>query len=398
MNKMKKIFLLLFALLFCMGAATTHDPWDGTVWIVTSPNNEALVGNTYKEIYDLRKGVALRIDREHVDLATSSVGGEHVQGSARAWFQDAAPSLQPDGTALAAGDLGMLWFDSNATPDNLAYVLTATTPTWTLLSASLSGEAFTWTVAQTFGHDLTLDDGTTDSPALTLIDATDEEFKVIKKDNGNTEVTIPADTSVEIVGGNLAVGDGSPGTAAMDGEDAYIEGALEVDGVATLDGNVTVGGTLVVTGVSTLATLSAFEDATAPTDPCHIANMAYVDAQVAAYAWQYVGGSATISKTCGGAGTFEDGDLSAVVGSNRAMVFLRFTSSGASYVSVRGKGDTTVDRSGTTDYHGINHTYIAANVGAYLMTFTDTSGVMQWQSNETGNTISITVMAYCVLQ
>ena len=247
---MKNRIVLLIMLVFtgvCFGAATTHDPWDGTVWVVTSPNDEALVGNTYKEIYDLRKGVALRMNYEHETLATSSAGGTHKQGSAVAFFQDAEEAKDGDDTFFAtATDAGHFWIDTNATPDNrLMFLLTADgagAEVWEPIATSLSGETWTWT------GNATWDDGTTDSPTLTLTDATNEDCAIVKKDNGDTTVTIPADTDFEIVTGNLAVGNGSPGTAAMDGEDAYVEGELEVDGVATLDGNVTVGGTLDVTG------------------------------------------------------------------------------------------------------------------------------------------------------
>jgi hypothetical protein len=250
--------LIITPLLLFSGS---HSPWDGTGWDVTSPDIDQPHGNAYKEIYDLRKGVGIRIDKEHITLAGSSAGGEHLQGSARAWFQDAVPALQPDGSALAATDKGMMWFDSNATPDNLAYVLVDhSDPTegngWQKLSTSLSGETFTWTANHTW------DDGTTDSPTLTLQDATNETFAIVKLDDGDTTATIPADTDFEIVTGNLAVGDGTPGTAAMDGEDAYIEGALEVDGVATLDGNATVGGTLNVTGVATFTVPPTWTQAT----------------------------------------------------------------------------------------------------------------------------------------
>lgn len=123
MNKRIIALLVLLVLIgICFGAATTHDPWDGTLWDVTSPNDEALVGNTYKEIYDLRKGVAIRMNKEHINLAGSSAGGEHMQGSARAFYLATAsiPALQPDGTALASTDNGMMWHD---TTTNIWYVL-----------------------------------------------------------------------------------------------------------------------------------------------------------------------------------------------------------------------------------------------------------------------------------
>ena len=129
------IITILLCVVLCF--AGTHDPWDGTKWDVASPDIDQPHGNAYKEIYDLRKGVAARINKEHETLATSSAGGVHKQGSARAFFQDAAPTTQVNGDAFDSGDLGSFWFDSNADPDNQFNVLTATTPTWTPISTEI---------------------------------------------------------------------------------------------------------------------------------------------------------------------------------------------------------------------------------------------------------------------
>lgn len=98
------------------------DPWDGTTWDITAPDIDQAIGNHYKELFDLRKGIAIRMNKEHVDLAGSSVGGEHVEGSAIAFFEatGSPPGLQPDGTALAASDNGRLWHDSTT---NILYAL-----------------------------------------------------------------------------------------------------------------------------------------------------------------------------------------------------------------------------------------------------------------------------------
>ncbi len=54
--------------------------------------------------------------------------------------------------------------------------------------------------------------------------------------------------SFRISTGNLRVGNGTPGTASMDGEDAYIEGELEVDGAVTLDGTLLASSTIDLNG------------------------------------------------------------------------------------------------------------------------------------------------------
>ena len=99
---------------------------------------------------------------------------------------------------------------------------------------------------------LTLDDDTTDSPALILSDAGDNTATFIKKNGatGNTEITIGATSDIEIVAGNLAVGNGSPGSAAMDGEDFYVNGDSEFDGAVQFDGLPTGAAGLTITGAA----------------------------------------------------------------------------------------------------------------------------------------------------
>lgn len=83
--------------------------------------------------------------------------------------------------------------------------------------------------------DLVIDDGTTDSPSITLQDGTDETTVITKLDSADTTVTIQAADSLRVATGNLRVGNGTP-AQTLNGEDAYIEGVLEVDGTAQFDG------------------------------------------------------------------------------------------------------------------------------------------------------------------
>lgn len=117
---MKRLIVILL-ITTCIGLciAGTHDPWDGTKWDITSPDIDQPYGNQYKELYDLRKGVALRMNREHVTLATSSVGGWHLNGSAVCYEGTTAePNLPDDSAALSniARDRGRLWLDDNFDP------------------------------------------------------------------------------------------------------------------------------------------------------------------------------------------------------------------------------------------------------------------------------------------
>lgn len=171
MIKLKQIglaFIILSLMALCVWATVTgsHDPWDGTLWDVTAPIEDIAYGYADKELRDLRKGVALRVNKEHETLATSSAGGVHKQGSARAFFQDATPSTQVDGSAFDSGDLGSLWFDSNAAIDNQFHVLTATTPTWTPVSTEII--AFLLASNRTFAGTLTVTGLLTANSGVTL--------------------------------------------------------------------------------------------------------------------------------------------------------------------------------------------------------------------------------------
>ena len=90
-------------------ANTTENDWDETSPSLTDARR---AGAT--EITSLRKAVGHRLAKEHVDPATGGVGGEHKEGSAKAYFEASAPTLRPDGsTALDSDDAGRLWVDSD---------------------------------------------------------------------------------------------------------------------------------------------------------------------------------------------------------------------------------------------------------------------------------------------
>lgn len=116
----------------------------------------------------------------------------------------------------------------------------------------------TLTITSIIDGAVTLDDGTTDSPSLILKDATDETATLVKSDGDNLTCTTTATEGLEIVTGNLWVGNGSPGTASMDGEDFYVNGDSEFDGSIQADGAVTFAGTVSLTA-NTTATLGAAE-------------------------------------------------------------------------------------------------------------------------------------------
>lgn len=270
------ISIIFLCFTFCMWAGT-HDPWDGTKWSITSPDIDQPYGNSYKEIYDLRKGVAIRMNKEHETLATSSAGGVHKQGSARAFFQDAAPATQVDGSAFDSGDLGSLWFDSNSSIDNQFHVLTATTPTWTPVSTEII--AFLLASNRTFAGTLTVTGESTFNNHVNL-GAGDDLIGSSTSDIAfnSTKFTVAGATGNTGVGGTLGVTGNTTvgGTLTVTGTSTFnshinLGAADDLIGSSTSDiifntnkftvagdsGNTAVGGTLGVTGTSTVAAVTA---------------------------------------------------------------------------------------------------------------------------------------------
>jgi hypothetical protein len=107
---------------------------DGTGWTITDPTDSEFFKDGAKEIRDLRTGVGIRSDKEHVALAGSSAGGEHKEGSAKAYYEATGPTNRPDGsTALTAADAGRLWVDSD---DQLLYHYNGSA--WALITCAVN--------------------------------------------------------------------------------------------------------------------------------------------------------------------------------------------------------------------------------------------------------------------
>lgn len=127
----------------------------GTGWDVTSPADSEFEKDGAKETRDLRKGVGIRNDKEHVADATSSAGGEHKQGSAKAFYNGSAPTKRPDTTTnldnVSGGDPGRLWLDAGVLKywSGTAWVAISGAASYTVavigyvLSAGTSGSSIT---------------------------------------------------------------------------------------------------------------------------------------------------------------------------------------------------------------------------------------------------------------
>jgi len=298
----KKVLLIILIILLgslCMWAGT-HDPWDGTLWDVTSPDIDQPHGNSYKEIYDLRKGVAIRANKEHVTYATSSAGGEHLNGSAVANEGTTTPTKTVSGGSTALSDIardrGRLWLDDNYDPPVLKrWDGSAWEVVGRYLVDSASLELYLHNAVQedtdggresriraygeqsggertTLGYIEFSHDGTSD----------DEKGKfLIKLNDGNdanapslTPIAIGSDQLVELPGA-LTIGGVLTGGASSNI-------AINTDKftVAADTGNTAVAGTLGVTGVATLGDTSALATSGAPTADAQIANKKYVDDQI----------------------------------------------------------------------------------------------------------------------
>ena len=168
--------------------------------------------------------------RELVELSTGSVASG-----------DVVPILDSSTGKVKKIDATNLPWDG--TFDGAIGGTTPAAGAFTTLDAS---GATTLTTAALTGN-LTLDDGVTDSPSITLQDATNETAVFLKTDAGFLGLTTDATDGLNVLVGNLKVGNGTPGLT-QDGEDAYIEGTLEVDGATQFDGGVTTAGTLTTTG------------------------------------------------------------------------------------------------------------------------------------------------------
>lgn len=97
-------------------ANTDEDSWDENAPLLTDPRRDGAL-----EILSLRQAVGKRVAKEHVDPAAAGVGGEHLEGSARGYYETTAPTNKPDGaTPLDAADQGRLWADSDDTDRTLS--------------------------------------------------------------------------------------------------------------------------------------------------------------------------------------------------------------------------------------------------------------------------------------
>lgn len=306
-------------------------------WDKTKPAAGTSLQSSNPEILANWAALDTSIDAEH-DFDT----GSHTPGSARAFFQDAAPSTQIDGGSFAATDLGSLWFDTNSSIDNTFYVLTATTPTWTAV---------------------------------------------------NTEIMATLLASARVFAGTLGV----TGDLAVN-TDKFT--------VTATSGNTLVAGTFDSTGIATLGDGSLLKTSAAPSTDAMISNKKYVDDQCDAHigtSGQYHNSGTQVygSSAADAPSTWTDLDLSAVVGSNYAMVFLKIIDTeGGNTFRVRPNGDTSDSADGSQSSsagYGASAGYNGATGRAvYLIGTTDSSGVIEWDAYTAARDTDVWVVGYVI--
>ncbi len=96
-------------------------------WNIAVPANSVTIGSLPGHITVTRDQVATHLSGEHVAFAAGTglddMGGEHKEGSAKAYRQATTPTTRPDGsTGFTAGDDGRLWVDSD---DDILHVYNA---------------------------------------------------------------------------------------------------------------------------------------------------------------------------------------------------------------------------------------------------------------------------------
>lgn len=91
--------------------------WDAT--FLTLPAGGNLLSDGDNKIRDLKTGITERVENEHTTYNDGTGGSylldwNHKPGSAKGYFQNAAPGTRPNGsTTLDANDAGRLWFDDD---------------------------------------------------------------------------------------------------------------------------------------------------------------------------------------------------------------------------------------------------------------------------------------------
>ena len=383
----------------------------GAYWNGTYPADSEPVYKGALELRDLRLGSEYRAAMEHVTYADSEAGGEHVQGSAKAYSQDAQPTTRPDGvndpwsngaTTLTAADDGRLWVDENASDISAQgwfYVLTAGgTPTWTPIGQMLGGALLLDNTNPEFIIHATVAENADNGRESMII------FKGEKSDGTAHELaTIRVQQDV---GGDDYLGEMI--FLANDGSDS--NGALtEVMRVNVTDGLVLnsqqISGLADGTASGEAIHYGQVDDSSIEmngSDQISVKDGGVTSAMLASgtnahYLIEGVGAQALPAEVFeeGDPGTtFVDLDLSAWVGSKRCLCFFRVDATNETHYLIRKNGDARDIGSYSQHSYGTSGCYISAGKAAYLVCETDASGIIEHKCDQTTDTIALDLLGF----
>jgi len=345
-------------------ANTIGPPPTGTGWDEDAPvANTDPHGNACYEIRDLRKGLRIRLSKEHVALAANSAGGEHKQGSAVAWIQATEPTTRPDGeTALTSADLGRIWVD---TANKAIKVLTAvgTPNTWTPAGALLLG---LYTPGSEPGNGLYM--------------------------KGNELYFKGADGIEKFLAGLIDEDDMTSNSATRSPSEQSVKAFVE-SGAVTMT-NKTLTSPVLNTQVTGSAVLD--EDDLASNSATKIATQQSIKAYVDARVGRLFAGSQTpvFNGTMSGVYIWQDLDLSSVVGHNLALVHLEVSVASQTYYGAKPKGWGDI---GVTpnNYGGPSAVFFGGPLHPQFFTvMTDANGVIQHAASQTSSAITVKIVGY----
>lgn len=215
---------------------SVHPDGSGTGWDEASPDINQPHGKDYITLQDLRKGVRKRLNKEHVDCADLTVGGEHVPGGCAIMdIVDASTDISAgDGTYVGHNIIwdqtnSIFWcFTADGTTSGAAYKMMLGPK-----SICSSGD-YTWTG----GHEF---DASVDISGNVALDG---DFSV----DGTAAFTDASfDGTVDFAGAVAIGGDVSMAGTLKVATDLSLTGDMAVDGTVNFAGDVDFGSDSTVT-------------------------------------------------------------------------------------------------------------------------------------------------------
>jgi hypothetical protein len=315
-------------------------------WDKDKPASPTSLRASNPEMLANNAAIETALNREHEFSTGGTVVDQthHKKGSARCFIQDGVPGTRRDGQAFTAEDNGSLWIDTNSSPDNAFYK---------------------------------------------LIDYSDPTV-------GNGWILV----STEIIETLLAVARVFGSTLGVTSDFAVNTDKFTV---AAATGNTLVAGAFESTGVATLADASATKTTAAPGADAQIANKKYIDDQITATiagAGFYKNSGAALN---GGAaygpltaGTYVEVDVSAIVGSNRALCYLRVqnTTAGDSTCTIRDRDESTNWGHDDFDKPSAARCFAEQNEYGAIVAPCNASGKLEITSDQSGDTWKVWLMGY----